>query len=93
MTKPRVSPHALERLRERWPAAQSLDDRFLSELLLSQIKHGDETNDAYDTAGGRYYPFSLHGEDGYAVVKDGVVKTVMPVKYCPEVDEVRNGRS
>lgn len=93
MTKIKVSTHALERFRERWPTAQSLDDRFLSEMLLSQIKHADETNDAYDTAGGRYYPISLQGDDGYAVVKDNEVKTVMPVEYCKEVDEVRNGRS
>lgn len=92
VTKLKVSSHALERLRERWSTARSLDDRFLSELLLNQIEHADETNDAYDTAGGRYYPISLQGEDGYAVVKDGEVKTVMPTKYCPEVDEVRNGR-
>jgi hypothetical protein len=92
MTKIKMSEHALKRLRERWPSANSLDDRFLTELLLSQIEQADVVNDAYDTAGGRYYPISLQGEDGYAVVKDGAVKTVMPTRYCQEVDEVRNGR-
>jgi hypothetical protein len=90
--KIRVSKHALERLRERWSGAACMEDQFLSELLLGQIKQADTVNDAYDAPGGRYYPISLQGEDGYAVVKEGEVKTVMPTEYCMEVDKVRNGR-
>jgi hypothetical protein len=42
------------------------------------------------TPHGLYLPFSLLGEDGYAVVHENSRKvvTIMPTEYCKEVDKL-----
>lgn len=92
--RPRVpiKQHALDRLRERWPDAAYMYDSELEFLLSEQVVDALGRDDFIVAPGGVYVPISFAGQDGYAVLLEQEVKTVMPTAWCREVDETRKKR-
>jgi hypothetical protein len=84
-----ISDHALERVREHWPDAAHLYDSELRFLIGDQVADALSKNDFIVAPGGTYAPISVFGGDGYAVLIEGKVKTVMPVAWCAAVDKTR----
>jgi hypothetical protein len=88
-----VNDHVYERFREHWPAAAYLYDSEIRFLLSDQILDALERDDVVVAPGGVYIPISVLGEDGYAVLVDQRVRTVMPARFCQEVEQVRKNRA
>jgi hypothetical protein len=87
-----VTEHALKQLRERWPSIRHMSDDELKRGLREQIARNEQNRDYNDLPGGRYSPVTFMGDDGFAVIKDNHVLTVLPEEYCQELQEVRNGQ-
>lgn len=87
-----ASPHAITRLRERWPETAYLYDSELKFLLSDQILDALNRDDYIIAPGGIYIPISILGSDGYAVLLNGQIKTVMPTAWCREVEKMRTKR-
>lgn len=87
-----VHPHALIRLRGRWPEAAYLYDSELKFLLSEQVVDALGRDDYIVAPGGVYVPISILGTDGYAVLLKGQVKTVLPVAWCAAVEKIRDRR-
>jgi hypothetical protein len=88
-----VSQHALTRIRERWPNAAHLYNSELQFLLSDQIVDALARDDFIITPGGVYVPVTIFGDDGYAVLVNQQVSTVLPKKWCEEVDAIRTKRN
>jgi hypothetical protein len=84
-----VRPHALERIRQRWPDTAHLYDTELRFLLSDQILDALHRRDAVIAPGGLYVPISIFGQDAYAVLLDQEVRTVLPSAWCNEVEQLR----
>ena len=82
-----VTPHALQRVRDRWPV-KAWPSELLNRELYRTINRSKRGGIEVKTPGGTYVPFSLAGLDGYAVFHDNRVVTVMPKDLCPEVNTV-----
>lgn len=93
MKKLTLNPHALEQFRARWPSTSTHKDAALVAHIYRSIEQAEDTKDVYVSDPTTFYPFTFQGEDGYIAVRGGEIKTVLPTKYCKEVEEVRNGRS
>ena len=74
-------------MKERWVAAQSMSKRELIEHLASSIRSALETNLCVKTPGGLYIPFTLGVEEGFLVIKDDCVVTIVPKEWAQEVSE------
>ena len=85
----KIGDHAIDRLRQ-WPGCNQLDDSRLRFLLRRQVKKAQERKDFVLTPGGTLFPVSFLGKDGYAVVKNEFIVTVLPGEYCPEANELRS---
>jgi hypothetical protein len=88
-----VKPHALSRFREHWPSSAYLYDSEIKFLLSDQIVDALGRDDYIIAPGGIYVPISVFGEDGYAVLMQQTVQTVMPLSFCKEVDATRTKRN
>ena len=84
-----VTPHALARFREHWPDSAYLYDSEIAFLLSDQIVDALERNDYIVAPGGVYVPITIFGDDGYAVLLDQKIRTVMPITWCQEVHQTR----
>ncbi len=91
--KLRLLPHAIQRFRERWTETGSHTDEALAAHLFRAIAVDEECGEVFQSGTNTFYPLSFMGRDGYVVVRDGAIRTVQLPEYCPEVEEVRNGRS
>jgi hypothetical protein len=87
-----INAHAIDRFREHWPAANYLYDSEVRFLLSEQILDALERDDFIIAPGGIYVPITVMDEDGYAVLVEQQVHTVMPLQYCKEVDQVRRNK-
>jgi len=67
-----------------------MSPKEVCEHILHQIDAAKRRGDVTHTPGGFYYPISFSGKDGYAVVNEGVLITLLPEKWCPEVNATRN---
>jgi hypothetical protein len=85
-----VSEHAVEQFRARWPYSSTLNDGEIRRLLRDQV--GTEWPSRVRTPTGDHVQVTYAGDDGYAVVKENEVVTVLPKAFCPEVNEVYGGR-
>jgi hypothetical protein len=88
-----INQHALERVREHWPDVAHLYNTELQFLLSDQILDALAKDDFIIAPGGVYVPITIFGEDGYAVLINQHVVTVLPKKWCPEVDRIRAKRN
>lgn len=88
-----INQHAIDRFREHWPEAGYMYDSDVRFLLSDQLSDALDRNDYIVAPGGVFVPFSILDRDGYAVIVDRTVRTVMPKQWCEEVDKVRKGRS
>ena len=88
-----VQDHALERIRKRWPDAAHLYNSELQFLLSDQIVDALARDDFIIAPGGVYVPITIFGEDGYALLINQNVTTVLPKEWCPEVDRLRVKRN
>lgn len=77
----------MRRLRERWNVT-SWSNPQLQAHLVRAVAAAPRRRQFVDTPSGRYIPFSLLGEDGYLVLHENRVVTVLPRELCPEVTEV-----
>jgi hypothetical protein len=84
-----VADHALSRFHDRWPECVHMSRSEVARRVLEQMKARERDGDVVHTPGGLYYPISFLGKDGYAVLNDRVVKTLLPEEYCPEVNNIR----
>ena len=84
-----IKPHALERFREHWPGSAYLYDSEIRFLLSEQVTDALGKNDYIVAPGGVYVPITVFGEDGYAVLINQHIRTVMPKAWCREVDATR----
>jgi len=82
-----VSAHAFKRMKERWPTAAALSKRALLEWLASSIESARAANTYVRAPGGLYVPFELDSEEGFLVIKDDCVVTVLPREWAEEVSE------
>lgn len=86
----KVDSHAVARLRERWPSSRASSNEKIEQFLVGCVHAAKE--DVVHAPGGDYYPFTCADQSGYIVVVDEQVKTVMPSKWCPEVEEIHERR-
>lgn len=84
-----VIEHALTRFHERWPECVHMSRGEVVRRVREQIEARERDGDVVEAPGGLYYPISFLGRDGYAVLKDDRVKTLLPEEYCPEVNRIR----
>lgn len=82
--------HALERFRERWPECAHMERSTIWGLIEKQIAEAEKNDDLAICEGGTYYPVSLMGKDGFAVVNGRKVMTILPEEYCQQVVSVLN---
>lgn len=61
-------------------------------LLSDQIVDALDRNDFVVAPGGVYVPISIMSEEGYAVLVDQRVRTVMPLRFCQEVEQARKNK-
>lgn len=83
----RLTQHALGRLRARWDV-QSWPTRSLLRHVNKEAQRALRTGQAVNTPAGKYLFFSLLGEDGYLVMHQQDIVTVLPRELCPEVNEI-----
>lgn len=88
----RFTGHALKRFRERWPESASIGNVELKKLLNKQVKDAHQRGDYVNTPGGRLYPVSYLGMDGFAVLKGTTVTTITEESWYPEAIEIRKAR-
>ncbi len=93
-----ISRHALVRVRERWPQCNSLTEPAIKGQVRRQIYEAAERDDYVTAPGGVYFPITLMGQDGYAVLNKNdrgknIITTVMPEKFCAHVAEIRRAKS
>lgn len=88
-----INDHAIDRFREHWPAAGYLYNSEVQFLLSDQILDALERDDFIVAPGGVYVPISIMDEEGYAVLVDQRVHTVMPTSWCKEVEQVRRKKN
>lgn len=81
----RVTSHAIQRLRERWPGASSFSHHALLRHVASSIESAQRAKRTVRTPGGLYVPFSLDGKQGFFVIKQKSVTTALEEEHCPEV--------
>lgn len=93
MSKLVLTSHALEQFRARWLSTSAHKDTALVAHIYRSIKQAEDADDVFESPPTTFYPFSFQGEDGYIAVRDGEIKTVLPTRFCQEVEEVRNGKS
>jgi hypothetical protein len=93
VSKLTFTPHALHQFRARWSSTSTHKDAALVAHIYRAIKQAEDAGDVFESPPTTFYPFTFQGEDGYIAVRGGEIKTVLPTKYCPEVEEVRNGKS
>jgi hypothetical protein len=84
-----INDHALDRFREYWPGSAYLYNSEIQLLLSDQIVDALDRDDFVVAPGGVYVPISIMSEEGYAILVDQRVRTVMPLRFCQEVDQVR----
>ena len=80
--------HAMERFRERWPDCTHMDQSTVRGLIRKQIAEADKNDDFAICEGGIYYPITILGKDGYAVVQGNKITTILPEEYCAQVKAV-----
>ena len=85
-----VTGHARTRFRERWPNGASCTDRYICSFIRKQVKDAMKRGDIVNTPDGALYPISFLGKDGYVLIMDSRVVTVMSEDWCPEANEVRS---
>jgi hypothetical protein len=92
--RPRVpmNSHAIDRFRSHWPEAAFMYDSEVRFQISEQILDALARDDRIIAPGGIYVPISVLGRDGYAVLLNQRVVTVMPVDWCKEVDTTRKKR-
>jgi hypothetical protein len=83
-----VTPHALSRMRQHWRYIRHLSDADLCRRVLPKIDKGLKNKLGIETPGGTLVPFSLEGEDAYAVLHGGQVVTVLLKEWCQEAQEI-----
>ncbi len=88
-----ISRHALDRLREHWPSMNYMYDSELRFVLSDQILDAVSRDDYVVAPGGTYVPISIVGNEGYAVMVDSIVRTVLPTAWCKEVETIRSRRN
>jgi hypothetical protein len=88
-----ISTHALERFRTHWPVAANLYDSEIHLMLSDQIVDALGRDDFIIAPSGVFVPIHIFDEDGYAVLVDQRVRTVMPLAWCVQVDQVRKKRN
>ena len=88
-----MNDHAYERFREHWPSSAYLYDSEIQFLLSDQIVDALDRNDFVVAPGGVYVPISIMGEDGYAVLVEQIIRTVMPLRFCQEVEQARKNKT
>ena len=88
-----IREHALDRFRQHWPVAAYMYDSEIKLLLSEQVLDAIGRDDVIVAPGGIFAPINILGEDGYAVIFNQEVRTVMPSSYCPEVNTVRQKRN
>lgn len=82
----RVTNHAIQRLRERWPGASSFSHHEVLKHVASSIASAQRTKRTVNTPGGLYVPFSLGGKQGFFVIREkSTIATVLEEEQCPEV--------
>jgi hypothetical protein len=84
-----INQHAIDRVREHWPASGYMYDSDIRFVLSEQILDALNSNKYIIAPGGVFVPVNVLGEEGYAVLLEGRVKTVMPLAWCKEVENVR----
>lgn len=82
-----ISDHALKRVRERWPVAAALPKRDLLKRLASSIESAVQNKMCVKTPGGLYVPFDLGDEEGFMVIKEDCVVTIVPKEWATEVSD------
>ena len=83
-----VTQHAVERVRQRWPAAALLEYKDLLALITTSVSNAEALHAVIRTPSGDYVPFALDGKRGFLVLKKDRVITALGEEYCPEVTEV-----
>lgn len=84
-----INQHAIDRFREHWPEAGYMYDSDVRFLLSDQITEALDKNDYVITPSGIFVPFLILDQEGYAVIVETKIRTVMPSAWCKEVEEVR----
>lgn len=87
-----VTQHAYDRFREHWPESAYLYDTEIQLLLSDQIVDALDRDDFVVAPGGVYVPITVMSEDGYAVLVEQKVRTVMPLRFCQEVEQARKAK-
>lgn len=59
-------------------------------LIEKQVLEADKNDDLAICEGGTYYPITLLGKDGFAVLHGTRVITILPEEYCKQVSSVLN---
>jgi len=66
--------------------------RDLLKQLASSLQSATDLQQCIQTPGGLYALFSLGGVEGFMVVKDDCVVTIVPKEWAPEVSELLKER-
>lgn len=82
-----VTPHALQRLRDHWADVRCMPKEKLIRALRQRLSDALDRNKQVKTPGGTYVPFSLGGQDGFAVMHGTQIVTVQPAEWCEEIME------
>jgi hypothetical protein len=83
-----LTPHALSRMRSYWKNVRHMSDKELCTCALPRIDKALKAGKGIETPGGTLVPFSVEGEDGYAVLHGGQVVTVLLKEWCQEAQEI-----
>lgn len=90
----KITRHALDRFRQRWPESHSEPESSLRKLLTDQIESAKARGDTTKTPDGLLVPISYLGNDGYAIIKaidkEEHVTTIVPEDWREELREIRN---
>lgn len=83
-----LTPHALSRMRKYWKCIRHISDVELCRCVLPRVDKALRGHKGIETPGGTLVPFSLEGEDGYAVLHGGQIVTVLLKEWCLEAQEI-----
>lgn len=83
-----LTPHALSRMRAYWRCIRHMSDVDLCKRVLPRIDKALKKGKGIETPGGTLVPFSLEGEDAYAVLHGGQIVTVLQKEWCQEAQEI-----
>lgn len=75
-------------MRKYWRHIQHMSDTDLCKVLLPRIDKALKSRKGIETPGGTLVPFSVEGEDGYAVLHGGQIVTVLLKEWCQEAQEI-----